>query len=115
MERSHEVVRTNEVIGVSVENAVKENLGKIEEIVLDKSEGVVRYVVLSFGGIIGMHNKFFAIPWNFINYDPDKKCFILNIEKSVLEKEPGFDKDHWPETAEEWEESVIKFYSKKEE
>src|SRR5690348_9823020 len=93
-ELSPSVVKTKEVIGVSVKNAQNESLGKIEEIILDKLSGNVRYVVLSFGGVLGMGDKLFALPWNAIHYDEDLDSFILNIDKEKLKNAPGFDKNN---------------------
>ncbi len=108
-EHSTNVVKSDEVIGVAVKNIAKENLGKIEEIVLDKVSGQVRYVVLSFGGILGMGDKYFAFPWKSISYSKEDECFILSIDKAKLKKEHGFDKDHWPDMA-QWPETVDAYY-----
>jgi hypothetical protein len=46
-----------------------------------------------------MGNKLFAVPWDVLRVDEDQKCFILNVDKRVLETAPGFDKDNWPDMA----------------
>lgn len=110
-ELSSDLVKTNEVINVTVKNDKLEKLGKIEEIILDKVNGQVRYVVLSFGGILGIGDKFFALPWSMFHYNKNEECFILNIEKEKLAKAPGFDKSHWPNMSlHTWEESIFKYY-----
>ena len=108
------LVKTSNVIGVDVKNAAKEDLGKIEEIILHKTSGNVCYVVLSFGGILGMGDKLFSIPWNAIHYDNEDRCFILNVDKEKLKRAPGFDKDNWPDMADEtWGAEIYKFYETK--
>jgi hypothetical protein len=57
----------------------------------------VAYAVLSFGGILRMGNKLFAVPWSAVTVDEDQKCLVLNVDKQTLEKAPGFDKDNWPD------------------
>jgi hypothetical protein len=107
------LVRANDVVGVAVKNRLNEDLGKIEEIVLDKKTGHAAYVVLSFGGILGMGNKLFALPWHSISYDTNKDCFILNETKERLEAAPGFDKNNWPNMADRtWAESIQSYYGK---
>lgn len=108
-EHSENLVKSNEVISVDVKSSAKENLGEIEEIVLDKLSGQARYVVLSFGGFLGMGDKYFAFPWKAISYSPEDKCFILNVNKDKLKKENGFDKNHWPDMA-TWPETVDRYY-----
>jgi sporulation protein YlmC with PRC-barrel domain len=110
-DHSSNIVKSDEVIGRSVKNADRTNLGKIEEIVLDKITGQVHYVVLSFGGIMGMGDKYFAIPWKAISFSPEDKCFILNVSKDTLKDAPGFDKDHWPDMVQEQWRSFDTYYA----
>ena len=85
--------------GDKVVNHKGEDLGKIEEIMIDLDRGQVAYAVLSFGGFLGLGDKLFAIPWQAITVDTVKKQLILNADKALLEKAPGFDKDNWPDMA----------------
>lgn len=110
-ELSEDVVRTDEIIGVDVVNKGGENLGAIKDIVLDKYEGQVRYVVLSFGGILGMGDKLFALPWKAIHYDESEDSFVLDVDKERLKNAPGFDKDNWPNFSDrEWGQTIFNFY-----
>lgn len=113
MERdlSSSVVKSSEVIGVNVKNDQMEDLGEVNEIVLDKVEGITRYVVLDFNGLFGLANKFFALPWKALHYNKDKDCFIVNIDKEKLKNAPGFDKDNWPNMADaSWQRQINTFY-----
>jgi sporulation protein YlmC with PRC-barrel domain len=92
-------IRTKDINGDHVKNAAGEDLGKIEELVLDMNTGRVAYAVLSFGGVLKMGNKLFAIPWEALQIDAHKKQFILNIDKTRLENATGFEKDNWPDMA----------------
>ncbi len=60
--RYEHIVPVKTVIGSNVVNANYEDLGKIEDLVLDASAGRITYAVLSFGGFLGMGDKYFAIP-----------------------------------------------------
>jgi sporulation protein YlmC with PRC-barrel domain len=90
------VVKASEVVGVDVKNLNSENLGKINEVVIDKAHGKVSYLVLDFGGILGFGNKFFAIPWSLFTYNEVNDCFMLDLNKEQLKDAPGFDKNDWP-------------------
>ncbi|PWU07769.1 MAG: photosystem reaction center subunit H [Terriglobia bacterium] len=85
--------------GDRVRNSAGEDLGKIEEIMIDVPTGRVAYAVLSFGGFLGMGNKLFAIPWRAMTLDEREHQFVLNVDKQKLETAPGFDKDNWPDMA----------------
>jgi len=85
--------------GDKVVNYKGEDLGKIEEIMIDLDRGRIAYAVLSFGGFLGMGDKLFAIPWQAFTVDTTMKQLILNADKELLEKAPGFDKNNWPDMA----------------
>ena len=90
----------NSIIGDKVVNNENENMGKIYDIMLDIRSGNIEYYVVEFGGFLGIGEKFFAIPFHKLSVDPNKKVFRFNEKREVLEKAPGFDKNHWPETNE---------------
>ncbi|GGY75904.1 PRC-barrel domain-containing protein [Pseudoduganella plicata] len=87
------------LMGEDVYNRQEEDLGDIKEIMLDMQSGQIAYAVLSFGGILGMGDKLFAVPWQALQLDTVNKRFILDIPKERLESAPGFDKDAWPDMA----------------
>ncbi len=100
------------LIGEDVVNAQNENLGDIKEIMLDMQTGKVAYAVLSFGGVFGIGEKLFAVPWAALTLDTENKCFILNASKEQLKSAPGFDKDDWPDMNDAtWVSSVNTFYN----
>ena len=99
------------LIGNAVCNQAGEDLGDIKEIMLDPANGKVCYAVLSFGGLFGIGGKFFAVPWNALKLDTEKKHFVLNVDKDRLENAPVFDKSHWPNMADKsWENEIHSYY-----
>lgn len=105
------IVSSKDVIGVEVRNPQDEKLGKVEALMLDKHRGQVVYVVLSFGGFLGMGDKLFALPWSLFSYDKEKECFVINIDKEKLKRSPGFDKDKWPDMSNPtWSTSIHNYY-----
>lgn len=99
------------LIGDDVCNAKGEVLGDIKEIMLDMNNGQVSYAVLSFGGFLGLGEKLFAVPWNALKLDTVNKRFELNVDKQQLENAPGFNKDDWPDMADEsWANQIRSYY-----
>jgi hypothetical protein len=97
--------------GNDVENASDEKLGTIDGIMLDVQRGRIAYAVLSVGGFLGIGDKLFAIPWEALTLDTDNKRFLLDASKDELKAAPGFDKDHWPDMADErWASEVYDYY-----
>lgn len=104
----------NTLIGNEVYNRKDEDLGEIKEIMLDTSNGNVCYAVLSFGGFLGMGEKLFAVPWNALKLDTANKRFVLNVEKDRLKNAPGFDKNDWPDMADQsWVDKIHSYYGTK--
>jgi sporulation protein YlmC with PRC-barrel domain len=106
------VMAASTLAGDQVRNEAGEDLGKIDEIMIDIPTGRVAYAVISFGGFLGMGNKLFAIPWSALAVDEDEKCFILDVDRQTLETAPGFDKDNWPDMEDEtFRTQIFKHYN----
>ena len=109
-----ELMCASTLTGNDVFNPAGEDLGDVKEIMLDTRSGRVAYAVLSFGGFLGMGDKLFAVPWSALKLDTVNKRFTLNVEKSGLENAPGFDKDKWPDMADQaWVNSIHTYYGTK--
>lgn len=101
------------LIGDDVINAAGEDLGSVEEIMLDVNSGRVAYAVLSFGGFLGIGDKYFAVPWSALTLDTEQHAFVLNVDEETLENAPGFDKDNWPQSLngdDAWLVDVYQYY-----
>ncbi len=96
-----QVMAADSLAGDPVVNRQGENLGEIQDIMIDVPSGSVGYAVLSFGDAPGTGDKLFAIPWNALILDVGNQQFILDVPKGRLETAPGFDKDHWPVMADQ--------------
>jgi sporulation protein YlmC with PRC-barrel domain len=100
------------VTGDRVRNPAGEDLGKVEEIMLDVPSGRVAYAVISFGGFLGIGDKLFAVPWRALTLNERDREFILNVDRRRLETAPGFDRDNWPDMADpDWGAQVDGFYT----
>src|SRR5580693_5136809 len=84
--------------GDKIVNTGGEHLGEIKEIMLDMESGKIDYFVIEFGGFLGMGVKYFAIPFRLLKLDAANKRLIFEQAREILEKAPGFDMDHWPDT-----------------
>lgn len=93
------VLSTSTLTGDKVVNPEEEDLGELEALMIDLESGHIAYGVLSFGGLLGVGDKLFAIPWEAIIVDEAQERLILDIDEETLEHAPGFDKDDWPGTA----------------
>jgi sporulation protein YlmC with PRC-barrel domain len=108
------VMSASSLTGDRVTNRMGEDLGKVHDIMIDVPSGRIAYAVLSFGGVLGIGNKLFAIPWSRLQLDEDRKEFRLDADKRLLEQAPGFDKENWPDMADPtWGSQIHTYYGVK--
>ncbi len=106
-----EIMGADTLVGNDVYNHKNESLGSIKEIMLDMRDGHVGYAVLSFGGFLGMGEKLFAVPWTALVLDTKNKRFVLNVERARLSDAPGFNKEQWPNMADQaWASQIHSYY-----
>jgi sporulation protein YlmC with PRC-barrel domain len=99
------------LMGEDVVNRTDDDLGDIKEIMIDMRTGEVAYAVLSFGGMLGIGTKLFAVPWQALQLDTINKRFVLDVSKDRLESAPGFDPDSWPDMSDAtWTSQIHNFY-----
>ena len=95
-----------------VRNNAGEDVGKVEDIVLDPDTGTIRYAILSFGVVPGMGERLFAIPWTLLGVSPSSDYTVLNIDKGRLEQAPGFNRNNWPDMADlVWQRQIHDYYA----
>jgi sporulation protein YlmC with PRC-barrel domain len=105
------LIRAHKLLGQDVRNKDGEDLGELKDLMVDMASGRVAYAVLSFGGVMGLGDKLFAVPWAALSLDADGERFMLNVPKQTLKDAPGFDKDHWPSMSDKaWATGVHRFY-----
>jgi sporulation protein YlmC with PRC-barrel domain len=93
------ILSATTLAGDKVTNADGEDLGKVEELMIDLESGRLAYAVLSFGAGFLHSGKLFAIPWASLAVDQKNKQLVLNVTREMLETAEGFDKDNWPDMA----------------
>lgn len=109
---STKLLSATSINGTDIKNATGESLGEIKDLMINTEDGHINYAVVSFGGLFGIGDKYFAIPWKAFSVDRENENMILNVPKERLEKAPGFHKGDWPTDARhEYLTNVNKFYN----
>ena len=69
------------------------HIGNIEDLMVDRENNKIAYEVFSFGNhLLGIGNKYFAIPLEAFKYGQYEDDYVLDVEKSVLEKADSLDR-----------------------
>ena len=97
-------VSSNQLEQYDVVNKQGDDMGQVQNFVVDMREGLIAFAIVAFGGIIGITDKWFAIPWVALKWHPETMRFVLDMSEEVLKNAPGMDKDKWLEEISNWQE-----------
>ena len=91
-----DVISSDKVEGTNVYNERGDKLGSIDDLMIDKRSGQVRYAVMEFGGFLGMGTDRYPLPWSMLKYDTSKEGYVVPLEKDRLEGAPRYSRDDVP-------------------
>ena len=87
---SANVISSERVEGTAVYNTAGDKLGTIDDLMIDKLSGQVRYAVLEFGGFLGIGKDRYPIPWSMLKYDTAQDGYVVPLQKETLDGAPKY-------------------------
>jgi sporulation protein YlmC with PRC-barrel domain len=87
------LIAADKVTGTNVYNNAGDKLGEVIDIMIDKASGRAIYAIMSFGGFLGIGEKYHPLPWATLKYDKAKGAYIVNLNKQQLIDAPFYGKD----------------------
>src|SRR5688572_33389211 len=105
-----DVISSDRVEGTTVYNAIGDKLGTIDDLMIDKLSGQVRYAALEFGGFLGMGTDRYPVPWSMLKYDTGLEGYVVPLKKDQLEKAPRYAKTSLPEYTDDYGRKVHGYY-----
>ncbi|TDP62493.1 PRC-barrel domain-containing protein [Roseateles toxinivorans] len=107
---SNPVISSDKVEGTSVYNANGDKLGSIDDLMIDKRTGLVRYAALEFGGFLGMGTDRYPIPWSMLKYDTTLDGYVVPLGADQLEKAPRYESSNEPVYSDDYGRKVYDYY-----
>jgi sporulation protein YlmC with PRC-barrel domain len=107
---THDVISSDRVEGTTVYNQAGEKLGTIDDLMIDKVSGQVRYAVMEFGGFLGMGTDRYPIPWSMLKYDTSQDGYVVPLDKAKIEGAPRYAEGQVPDYDDTYRASVDKYY-----
>lgn len=90
------LIGSDKVEGTNVYGANGEKVGYIERVMIDKISGKVSYAVLSFGGLLGIGDDHYPLPWQTLKYDTNLGGYVTGITQDQLRGAPKYaDESSW--------------------
>jgi len=84
-------ILASKVKGTTVYNNAGDKIGTVEDVVLDKLSNQIMFAALGFGGLMGIGEKYYPVPWSMLNYSQDKGGYVVPLDKSQIENAPAYD------------------------
>jgi sporulation protein YlmC with PRC-barrel domain len=92
-------VRATKMLDADVQLANGDDIGDIEDVVVNLNDGSVRYVVLEFDRKAGIGDKLVALPATAFRPKVDGDDMVLkDASREQLKQAPSFDKNNWPKS-----------------
>jgi sporulation protein YlmC with PRC-barrel domain len=82
-------IRASRVIGTDIKDSKGEVIGKVEDLILDKTENAIMFAVVGFGGFLGMGEKFHPLPWSSLDFDEELDAYVVPFSKDQLKAAPA--------------------------
>lgn len=103
-------IASDKVEGTTVYSPDGGKLGSIDNLIIDKRSGQVRYAALEFGGFLGMGTDRYPIPWGMLTYDTNLDGYVVPLQQDQLEKAPRYTETEAPEYTDEYGRRVYDYY-----
>lgn len=92
-DETNTLIAADKVQGTAVYDASGERLGTIDSLMLNKRSGKVAYAVMSFGGFLGIGERYHPLPWDKLTYDTDKGGYNIGYTQDELRAGPTYSRD----------------------
>lgn len=109
-DESTNLISSSKVEGTAVYATDGEKIGHIDHLMIGKRSGQVEYAVMSFGGFLGVGERYHPLPWDALEYDTDRGGYVVNIDKNRLQDAPSYEEDQRPLFDRQYGESVYNYY-----
>ena len=110
IEETDRLIASDKVEGTAVYDRSGERLGSVYNFMVDKHSGQVAYAVMSFGGFLGIGERYHPLPWKKLDYNPQLGGFVVDIDKSTLEGAPTYSREENPWANPDYGRDVYGYY-----
>jgi sporulation protein YlmC with PRC-barrel domain len=93
---THKLFSLDDLEGIEIHTQQGEELGTVDQLVIDIDEGRVAYVIVSSGGLLGIGARTVVVPWTAFVLpsqlpQDDDLVLVLNVEREQFRNAPQGD------------------------
>lgn len=104
------LIASDKVEGTGVYDRAGNSLGTVYNFMVDKVSGKVAYAVMSFGGFLGIGERYHPFPWSKLDYDTRMGGYVVDMTKEELERAPSYTAAEAPWNNPDYGRSVYEYY-----
>lgn len=102
------LVSSADVVGTAIYARDGTHVGSVDHVMIDKVSGKIAYAVMTFGGVLGIGEEHYPVPWAALGYDTALGGFVTDITEEQLQGAPARSPD-WT-TDRDWERATYDHY-----
>jgi hypothetical protein len=104
------LIASDKVEGTAVYDRNSNRLGSVYNVMIDKYSGQVAYAVMSFGGFLGIGERYHPLPWRMLTYDTGLGGYVVDVTREKLEGAPSYTRDETPWSRPDYGRDVYSHY-----
>ena len=110
-DETNTLISSDKVEGTTVYDRKGEKLGSIHSVMIDKVSGKVAYAVMSFGGFLGIGDRYHPLPWHLLTYHTGQGGYVVDLDPSRLKGAPTYGTRETPNWSDRrWGQQVHDYY-----
>lgn len=109
------LITASRIKNTAVFNSYGDQIGTVIDMSIDRSTGQVIYALMSFGGFLGIGEKFHPLPWDVLKYDTERDGYVISLTKEELRNAPNYSSEQLTAYGGEdvgYRDSVGQYYSR---
>lgn len=106
------LMRADIVIGADIRTPEDEELGEIEDLVLDPARQTIAYVLASRGGFLGLGEELVAIRWSDLRATTDHEIYVLDASPEAFAAAPKVERVSFGKTSgDSWRSTLDQYWA----
>jgi sporulation protein YlmC with PRC-barrel domain len=89
----HDLISASKVKGTDVYDASGDRIGEIDDVMITKRSGEIAYALMSFGGFLGIGEKYHPLPWDVLEYDTGLGGYRVGTAGENFRNAPSYSRD----------------------